>query len=64
MSTLWQWLTARWMAHRRRTRAARLAHVLWHERWEEPQAVHVPAQGDTLDGRRAEAVSFMLGAWW
>ncbi len=64
MPTLWQWLTERWMVHRRRKRAALLAHVQWHERWEELQAVHIPSQGDTLDGRHAEAVNLMLGAWW
>ncbi len=64
MPTLWQWLTERWMVHRRCKRAALLAHVQWHERWEELQAVHIPSQGDTLDGRHAEAVNLMLGAWW
>ncbi len=47
MTTLWQWLTAWWRAPHRRTQAARLAHVPWHERWGEQQAVHVPPQGES-----------------
>ena len=64
MRSLWQWFTARGRTPHRRTRTARLAHVPWHERWGEQQAVHVPPQGDTLDGRLAEEVCLMLRTWW
>jgi len=63
MTPLWQWLTQRWGAHRRRTRAARLAHVLWHERWGERQAVSIPSRGDPWEGRCAEAMSLLRTAW-